>query len=148
MRYADVFRSYVDSIFHATTLDRNQIIRGALFVAAQSKEFQELLEPYKKKDVSLPSSLWGREQHVLWLEQCPEREGGDKDVNANDKRTSEVNRNSETHKRYEANSQKEQSQDTQYIYNKSIEERKKQIPPQPRPKPKVINQGGITIKIG
>ena len=38
VRYADVFRDYIDSIFQATTLGRNQIIRGALFAAAQSKE--------------------------------------------------------------------------------------------------------------
>ncbi len=31
VRYDDVFKEYIDSLFHATHLDRNQIIRAALF---------------------------------------------------------------------------------------------------------------------
>ena len=56
--YDDVFLEYVDSLFQATDLDRNQIIRAALFAAAHSKEFQNLLKSYKKKDVPVPSPLW------------------------------------------------------------------------------------------
>jgi hypothetical protein len=148
VRYADVFRNYVDSIFYATTLDRNQIIRGALFAAAQSKDFQELLEPYKKKDVPLPSSPWCLKQHVLWLEQCPDIEGGGKDVNADDKQTGEVKKDSGIHQRQEANQQKVQSQDVQYRCNKPIEERERSLPSQPRIQPKILNQGGISIRIG
>jgi hypothetical protein len=71
VRYHDIFRDYINSLFHATHLDRNQLIRGALFAAAQSKEFQALLKPYQKKDVPLPFSLWKAEQHRFWLEQSP-----------------------------------------------------------------------------
>lgn len=148
VRYADVFRDYVDALFHATTLDRNQIIRGALFAAAQSKEFQKLLEPYKKKDVPPPSSPWHLEQHVLWLEQCPKIEGGGKDVNVNDKRTGEVKGDFEIYKRREVSSSKIQAQDIQYRCNQSIEGRERKVPSQPRIQPKVINQGGISIRIG
>lgn len=84
IRYSDIFREYVDLAFHATHLDRNQIIRGALFVAAQTSEFHELLAPYKKQDVSLPASLWERDQHDYWLEQCPRIKEGGKDVSVID----------------------------------------------------------------
>ncbi len=59
VRYAPVFRNYVDAVFHATTLDRNQIIRAALFTAAHTKEFQMLLRQYQKK-TSLSPPLVGR----------------------------------------------------------------------------------------
>jgi hypothetical protein len=54
VRYAPEFREYVDAVFRATTLDRNQIIRAALFAAAYSKEFQDILLKFKRKDVPLP----------------------------------------------------------------------------------------------
>jgi hypothetical protein len=72
----------VDALFHATHLDRNQIIRGDLFSAAHSKEFLALLKPYQKDDVLLPSPLWSLEQDGFWLEQCPKTREGGKDVNA------------------------------------------------------------------
>lgn len=80
VRYDDIFREYVDTLFHATNLDRNQIIRAALFAAAYSKEFRNLLEPYKKKDVPLPSPLWKLEQQCFWLEQRPRLDGEIGDV--------------------------------------------------------------------
>ena len=82
VRYAPVFRDYVDDVFKATHLDRNQIIRLALFVATHTKEFRDVLTDYKKKDVLLPSPSWRLSDHHYWLEQCPviEKEGGD--VNA------------------------------------------------------------------
>jgi len=82
VRYAPVFRDYVNDVFKETHLDRNQIIRLALFVAAHTKEFRDVLTDYKKKDVLLPSPSWRLSDHHYWLEQCPviEREG--RDVNA------------------------------------------------------------------
>ena len=149
VRYSDVFGEYVNSLFRATTLDRNQIIRAALFTAAHTSEFQKLLESYKKKkDVPLPHPSWCVEQHVLWLEQCPDIEGGGKDVNADDKRTGEVKKDSGIHQRQGAISQKVQSQDIQYRCNKPIEERERSLSSQPRIQPKILNQGGISIRIG
>lgn len=72
VRYDDIFREYVDSLFHATDLDRNQIIRAALFAAAHSEKFQNLLQPHQKKDVPLPSPLWKLDQNCYWLEQRPQ----------------------------------------------------------------------------
>jgi len=57
VRYDDIFREYVDSLFHATNLDCNQILRAAFFAAAHSEKFQNLLQPHQKKDVPLPSPL-------------------------------------------------------------------------------------------
>jgi hypothetical protein len=96
VRYHDIFRDYINSLFHATHLDRNQLIRGALFAAAQSKEFQALLKPYQKKDVPLPFSLWKAEQHRFWLEQSPGILGEGGDVNANNDRAGALNTNSGT----------------------------------------------------
>lgn len=73
VRYDEVFKSYVDSWFHATHLDRNQILRAALFAAAYSKEFHEILKPYMK-DVPPPSPTWGMDQEQFWLEQSPKIE--------------------------------------------------------------------------
>jgi hypothetical protein len=80
VRYASIFRDYVNAVFHATTLDRNQIIRAALFTAAHSMEFQELLKQYQKKDVPLPRPKWGLSDHQYWMEQSPEMVKGGEDV--------------------------------------------------------------------
>jgi len=90
VRYAPVFRDYVESIFRATTLDRNQIIRAALFAAAHSEKFYSILKQYQKKDVPLPCPSWKMTDHELWLEQCPENRRGGEDVNANTTRRGET----------------------------------------------------------
>lgn len=78
VRYDDQYRTYVDELFQATTLDRNQIIRLALFTAAHSQEFANVISKYKKRDVtSLPQADWPRDQHRLWLEQTYTTEEGD-----------------------------------------------------------------------
>jgi hypothetical protein len=70
VRYDEVYRIYVDTLFHSTSLDRNQIIRLALFTAAHSKEFYNILAKHKRRDVtSLPKAKWQRGQHRLWMEQ-------------------------------------------------------------------------------
>ncbi|MBU8773168.1 hypothetical protein [Cytobacillus oceanisediminis] len=81
VRYDDIFRDYVDKLFHTCHLDRNQIIRGALFAAAHSKEFQELLKPFCKKDVSLPFPSWQLEDGQYWMEQRPVKKERRRDVN-------------------------------------------------------------------
>jgi hypothetical protein len=87
VRYDDIFREYVDSLFRATDLDRNQIIRAALFAAAHSKEFQNLLQPHQKKDVPLPFPLWELDQNCYWLEQRPQlKQLAEVTIDINDKK--------------------------------------------------------------
>jgi hypothetical protein len=77
VRYDDVYRDYVGDVFHATTLDRNQIIRLALFVAANSQEYNAILSEYKKADVStLPHAKWQPDQSPLWQGQSYSEEKG------------------------------------------------------------------------
>jgi hypothetical protein len=54
-------------MFHATKLDRNQIIRAALFAAAHSEQFLEILEPYMKKEA--PAPKWSLSDNSYWLAQ-------------------------------------------------------------------------------
>ncbi|MDC7783878.1 hypothetical protein [Priestia megaterium] len=74
VRYDDIYRTYVEGLFKATKLDRNQILRCALFAAAYNYEFLTLMNHYKKDDVPLPSPLWSQSSHHLWLEQEANRE--------------------------------------------------------------------------
>lgn len=69
VRYPDIYKEYVESVFKATTLDRNQIIRLALFVAAHSNEYKAILEKHKIPDVPLPQPYWGRLEHEAWQDQ-------------------------------------------------------------------------------
>ena len=87
VRYSDVYRTYVDEMFHATSLDRNQIIRCALFTAAHNPLFLALMSTYKKSDVPLPSPLWTHSDHALWLDQDTKTE--------KERRTHDVNRRKE-----------------------------------------------------
>jgi hypothetical protein len=82
VRYSDIYKQYVDNLFRATNLDRNQIIRAALFTAAYSQEFLNLMKINKKKDVPLPTPPWQLEQSELWLEQNPTTRE-ERDVNVN-----------------------------------------------------------------
>lgn len=75
-----MYKDYVDAIFFATHLDRNQIIRAALFAAAHSPEFLKLMEKNKRGDVPLPSSKWGLDQAELWRDQNPRLEEKEGDV--------------------------------------------------------------------
>lgn len=89
VRYNNIYRTYVDALFKTTTLDRNQIIRCALYAAAYNNRFLELMSHYKKGDVPLPSPLWQDSDHQLWLEQgvLKEEEGGIKSDVIEGKRT-------------------------------------------------------------
>ncbi|MBH9965597.1 hypothetical protein [[Bacillus] enclensis] len=72
VRYSEVYRDYVDQVFHATTLDRNQIVRLALFIAAHSEEYQAILADHLRSETSsLPSAKWRPDQAILWREQEP-----------------------------------------------------------------------------
>ncbi|WP_285613958.1 hypothetical protein [Pseudobacillus badius] len=88
VRYHLYFKKYVDDLFQATHLDRNQIIRAALFAAAHSKEFQSIIHSNKKKDVPLPCPKWTLDQPQLWREQNPEIKERREDVSANREETS------------------------------------------------------------
>ena len=78
VRYHSIYRTYVNSLFESTKLDRNQIIRCALFTAAYNPAFLNLMNQYKISDVPLPSPLWKHSNHQLWLEQESniEKKGG------------------------------------------------------------------------
>jgi hypothetical protein len=93
VRYADCNQQYVDNMFQSTHLDRNQIIRAALFTAAYSEEFLKLMSQNKKGDVPLPSPLWQMDHTELWREQSPKTTGEGKDVNDHDDRKGEVEDN-------------------------------------------------------
>ncbi|MEH7200702.1 hypothetical protein [Priestia megaterium] len=82
VRYHSIYRTYVESLFQATELDRNQIMRCALFTAAHNPVFLALMNQYKMSDVHLPSSPWQPSSHPLWMEQEPnteEKGGGNHD---------------------------------------------------------------------
>lgn len=81
VRYDAAYKSYIDDLFRATTLDRNQLIRLALFTAAHSEDYLRILNRYKKKDVSLPSPAWSADQHGYWTEQTYSAIEGSEDVN-------------------------------------------------------------------
>lgn len=69
VRYDDIFKAYVDDVQKATELDRNQIIRAALFTAAMTVEFRALLAEYRKAGCHIPLAPWKREHVSYWMEQ-------------------------------------------------------------------------------
>ena len=66
VRYPDVFKEYVDALFGKTKLDRNQIFRLALFAAAHSQEFQDILKKHSFGDVLLPRPPWMLDDEACW----------------------------------------------------------------------------------
>ncbi|MET3322557.1 UNVERIFIED_ORG: hypothetical protein ABIC97_005705 [Peribacillus simplex] len=69
VRYPDVYKNYIENVYIATDLDRNQIIRLALFVAAHSIEYKSILQKYKIADVPLPCPDWGLDEEGYWTDQ-------------------------------------------------------------------------------
>ncbi|WP_110113286.1 hypothetical protein [Bacillus sp. CGMCC 1.16541] len=69
VRYSEIYKNYVEDVFKGTNLDRNQIIRLALFVAAHSDEYRSILKKHKIGDVPLPYPEWGLEEEACWKEQ-------------------------------------------------------------------------------
>jgi hypothetical protein len=80
IRYADEYKDYIDDVFQSTTLDRNQIMRAALFFAAQSNGFKELLTPYLQTNVPMPTPKWKEHEHEVWLELTPKSSSPKKSV--------------------------------------------------------------------
>ncbi len=88
VRYDDLFKQYVNDLFHASDLDRNQIFRLALFTLPHSMEGKEELERFKNQP--LPPSPWKQSDRGLWLRNEAEtvlREGRqERDVTPRTKR--------------------------------------------------------------
>jgi len=97
VRYADEYKTYIDQLFHATTLDRNQLLRCALFSAAHSKEFHQIISHFKKKDVSTPLPVWPIDDWRWWKVQDIEKLHGGMDVNVINNRKSDDEKDSPTH---------------------------------------------------
>lgn len=74
---ADVYKEYIEEVASVTSLDRTQVIRLALFTAAHSPAFWEVLEEYKKGDVSLPSPGWELWEDRFFLEVSPKPTAGE-----------------------------------------------------------------------
>lgn len=130
VRYDDRYKKYVDQIFKATNLDRNQIIRLALFAAPFSPLFQHQLEKYMTSP--LPTPIWEVTDHGLWMEQTFEkRREGRSVVNGN-------------HQEISTTGERPAGSSAASVTNRSAKGREGEIYQQ-----KVIKQsGGITIKIG
>ncbi|KKI91475.1 hypothetical protein WQ54_14475 [Bacillus sp. SA1-12] len=140
VRYADTFKEYVDDLFHATDLDRNQIMRAALFSAAFSPSFESILKQYQKGDVPLPSAKWLEEDHLLWLEQKPSnKKKKGKNVYVNVRREVEITK--DPNKDRESNEEKAQKNGSMQL----VERREGKFPTE---RFVFKNQGGISIKIG
>ncbi|AST93271.1 hypothetical protein BC6307_19410 [Sutcliffiella cohnii] len=85
MRYDEAFQSYVEELFKATTLDRNQIMRLALYSAPYSKLFLAQLNAHKRVDVALPFPTWNVFDHHYWRGKPVADDGRGGDVNAAEK---------------------------------------------------------------
>lgn len=85
VRYNDRFKEFVDNVYEVTTLDRNQILRAALFVAAHTPAFRSLLNSHLSGDGIIPVPNWSVNDSQLW--KCNTREetvdgcSQDKEVN-------------------------------------------------------------------
>lgn len=78
LRCDSVYRDYIDSIFESTSLDKNQIMRLMMFVAAHSSEFKGILMEYKKDGVTdIPVALWHCWEDAFWLNQTYSPKRGD-----------------------------------------------------------------------
>lgn len=90
IRCSDIYKDYINDLFHATDLDRNQIIRAALFSAGHSELFQRIINEHLKKDATPPPPAWGSTDNRLWMEQDPEIKREERDVNAIETRRIEI----------------------------------------------------------
>jgi hypothetical protein len=128
-----VYKEHINSLFHSTTLDRNQILRLALHVAAHSDQFNQILSRYKRGDVPLSSPVWKLDSPGLWMDNTLEETEEGKDVNDNIKEENETTRVIELDSRiYEKG----------YRCESQIKGRERQIPTRT-----IRNQGGITIRL-
>lgn len=139
VRYSGTYRDYINSLFHATTLDRNQILRFALHAAAHSTDFQQTISKYKKGDVPLPLPAWNLDSTGLWMENTQQSEERGEYVNANLSRDRQTETNAGTTTR------SPRPEATTDRCEKPIKRRDGEISSKPV---RVDNQGGITIKFG
>lgn len=70
VRYDDLYQDYVTNLYNCTDLDRNQIIRAALFIAGHTEQFREIINPYLKRGMSFPEPLWSEDHHELWKQKA------------------------------------------------------------------------------
>lgn len=84
VRMDDCFRNWIEGVAKASGLDRNQVIRLALFSAPFSAVFVAQINSRKKTDVNLPPPPWQRETDGgPWRESSWNRKGREGDVNEN-----------------------------------------------------------------
>jgi hypothetical protein len=84
VRYPSDFKKYVDDLFQATHLDRNQIFRASLFFFGNDELSKQFLEHHRKRDCKLPSPLYmNHPNHEFYMNfpQNLELTIGRKDVN-------------------------------------------------------------------
>ncbi|MED3954692.1 hypothetical protein P4603_21625 [Priestia aryabhattai] len=153
VRYHSIYRTYVDSLFQATELDRNQIMRCALFTAAHNPVFLKLMNQYKMSDVPLPSSPWQLSSHPLWMEQEPniEEKGGgeydDLERKGTSKNTSTLLRTSTDSQSISGTTIESKQQPSSHEKTARITRRQKAIERRTRAVPtlQLSNNGGIRL---
>lgn len=71
IRCADAYREYINSLYQATNLDRNQIMRLMMFAAPFSGLFLSTVEGkfLKPGIAAAPSPSWTAKSDLLWLTQ-------------------------------------------------------------------------------
>jgi hypothetical protein len=92
VRCDDRYRDYANGMFHATYLDRNQIIRAMMFSAPFNEVFHAHMKKYLKADTSPPFPLWKPSDHGLWMEQTYpiEKEGGGVNVESRTRKETRI----------------------------------------------------------
>ena len=78
VRYPDMYKDYIEDLFKATELDRNQLIRLALFVAAHSDQYKAILKKHQRNDIPLPCPGWSIHEERCWKDQNYIRKQDDK----------------------------------------------------------------------
>ncbi|HHY72310.1 MAG TPA: hypothetical protein GX497_03615 [Bacillus bacterium] len=70
LRCDSTYKNYIDSLHENTILDKNQIMRLMMFVAAHSEDFIQIITEYKRDGVTkLPLVPWQSWEDALWLNQ-------------------------------------------------------------------------------
>lgn len=70
VRMDESYRQFVENVFHASILDRNQIVRLALFSAPFSGLFRSKVEQNLSGGArECPGALWTPKQSELWKGQ-------------------------------------------------------------------------------
>lgn len=78
LRCDSVYRDYINSLHESTSLDKNQIMRLMMFVAAHSDEFYQILKEYQRDGVTkLTVAPWRSWEDALWLNQTYQQKRGD-----------------------------------------------------------------------